>query len=230
MKTIGLIGGVTWRSTVEYYRIINEMTESRLGSPHSAKILIYSVEFGELIGLQKQGRLPEIYDILTAAAVRLEKAGADMILICANTMHKAAETVQDAITIPLVHIADETAAVIKQKGLSKVGLLGTKITMEEDFYKGRLKDKFDINVVVPESQDRVFVSDVIYNELGVGIIYNNSRQRYIEVIKSLTKKGAEGIILGCTEIPLLIGQKHCLVPIFDTTLIHSEAAVKYALK
>jgi aspartate racemase len=229
MKTIGLIGGVTWRSTIEYYRLINEMVESRLGSPHSARIILHSVEFGDLLELQKQGKMPEIYAMLADAAVGLEKAGADMILICANTMHKSAETVQAAITIPLVHIADETAAVIQNADLKKVGLLGTKITMEEDFYKGRLKEKFGIDVVVPESRDREFVSDVIYNELGAGVIGDNSRQRYIEIINSLIENGAEGIVLGCTEIPLLIKQEHCRVPIFDTTLIHSQAAVNRAL-
>jgi aspartate racemase len=229
MKTIGLIGGVTWRSTVEYYRIINEMVEKRLGSPHSARILICSVEFGELLAVQKQGRMREVYAMITDAAVRLEKAGADMILIGANTMHKAADSVQAATSIPLIHIADETAAMIKKANMSKVGLLGTKITMEEDFYKGRLKEIYDIDVVVPQSDDRVFISDVIYKQLTSGIIDDKSRQRYIEVIKSLVERGAEGIILGCTEIPLLIEQRHSPVPIFDTTLIHATAAVNFAL-
>ncbi|MCP4583924.1 MAG: aspartate/glutamate racemase family protein [candidate division Zixibacteria bacterium] len=229
MKTIGLIGGMTWRSTVEYYRVINETVDKRLGSSHSARCLIYSVEFGEVNKLQHQGRWLELDDIMIDAAVRLEKAGAELILICANTMHKSADRVQAAVKIPLLHIADETAATIKSENLNKVGLLGTKFTMEEDFYKGRLKDKFDIEVLIPDKQDRQIVHDVIYDELGAGVINDDSRQLYIKIIKLLTERGAEGIVLGCTEIPLLISRNNCPVPVFDTTLIHAEAAVNFAL-
>lgn len=227
MKIIGLIGGMSWQSSLEYYRIINETVKQKLGDLHSAKCLMYSVDFAEIEILQHQNRWDEATEFMIDAAKRLERGGADFIVICTNTMHKMAGEVENSIQIPLLHIADTTAAIIKD--IKRVGLLGTIFTMEQDFYKGRLSDKYDIDVLVPDEKDRQIIHNIIYDELCLGEIKDSSRQKYIQVINNLVSNGAEGMILGCTEIPLLIKQKDCPVPVFDTTLIHARAAVNYAL-
>ena len=230
MKTIGLIGGMSWESSIEYYRIINEATRDELGGLHSAKSIMYSVEFAEIEALQHAGRWDEAARILVAAAQSLEKGGADFVLICTNTMHKLYEDVQQQIEIPMLHIADATAQVIKAGGLGRVGLLGTRFTMEEDFYKGRLIEKYSLAVMVPPAAEMQAVHRIIYDELCAGKIMAASRQTYIEIINRLVGAGAEGVILGCTEIGLLVRQEDCSVPLFDTTAIHAKAAVKWALE
>ena len=230
MKVIGLIGGMSWQSSLEYYRIINETVRQRLGNHHSAKCLMYSVDFAEIEILQHQNRWDKATDFMIDAAKKLEKGGADFVVICTNTMHKMAGEVEKSIHIPLLHIADTTAVVINDKDIKRVGLLGTKFTMEQDFYKGRLLDKYSINVMVPDEKDRQAVHDIIYNELCLGKINNSSRQKYIQIINKLVSGGAKGIILGCTEIPLLIKQKDCPVPVFDTTTIHARAAAYFAIE
>ena len=230
MKVIGLIGGMSWQSSLEYYRIINETIRQRLGNHHSAKCLMYSVDFAEIEILQHQNRWDKATDFMIDAAKKLEKGGADFVVICTNTMHKMAGEVEKSIHIPLLHIADTTAVVINDKDIKRVGLLGTKFTMEQDFYKGRLLDKYSINVMVPDEEDRQAVHDIIYNELCLGKINNSSRQKYIQIINKLVSGGAKGIILGCTEIPLLIKQKDCPVPVFDTTTIHARAAAYFAIE
>jgi len=230
MKVIGLIGGMSWQSSLEYYRIVNETVRQRLGNHHSAKCLMYSVDFAEIEILQHQNRWDKATDFMIDAAKKLEKGGADFVVICTNTMHKMAGEVEKSIHIPLLHIADTTAVVINDKDIKRVGLLGTKFTMEQDFYKGRLLDKYSINVMVPDEEDRQAVHDIIYNELCLGKINNSSRQKYIQIINKLVSGGAKGIILGCTEIPLLIKQKDCPVPVFDTTTIHARAAAYFAIE
>jgi len=229
MKTIGLIGGMSWESSVKYYRIINERVRERLGGLHSAKSLMYSVDFGEIEKLQRQGKWEELTSLMIAAAKNLEKGGADFILICTNTMHKMADAVQKNIGIPLLHIADATAEKVKPAGIRKIGLLGTLFTMEESFYKGRLTDKYGLLVLIPERAERELVHRVIFEELCVGEIKQASKEHYIQIMNRLAENGAEGIILGCTEIGLLVGDKDARVPLFDTTVIHAEAAVEYAL-
>ncbi len=229
MKTIGLIGGMSWESSAEYYKIINETVKAKLGGLHSAHLLLYSVDFEEIETLQHAGDWQKATEFMIEAAKRVEKGGADFVLICTNTMHKMADEVQSSIGIPLLHIADAAASKITAQGLEKVGLLGTKFTMEEDFYKGRLKERYFIDVIIPEAEDRKTVHNIIYKELCLGEIRESSREKMKTIIETLVSKGAEGIILGCTEIPLLIEQKDSPVPIFDTTRIHAEAAVEKAL-
>jgi aspartate racemase len=229
MKTIGMIGGMSWESSLEYYRIINETVKSRLGGLHSAKSLMYSVEFAEIEALQHEGRWQEAAKIMVHAACSLEKGGADFIIICTNTMHKLAPDVLANINIPLLHIADATAEVVKRQGIRRVGLLGTRFTMEEDFYKGRLIEKHGLDVLIPSEAERVVVHRIIYDELCLGMIESESRRRYQEIIKNLASQGAQGIILGCTEIGLLVKPQDCALPLFDTTRLHAEAAVDYAL-
>ena len=229
MKTIGILGGMSWESSIEYYRIINEEVNRRLGGVHSAKILMYSVDFGEIEALQHAGRWDEATAFMVDAARRIERGGADFLVIATNTMHKMAEEVAAAIGIPLLHIADATAERIKAQGLRKVGLLGTRFTMEEDFYRGRLEQKHGLTVLIPDRADRDEVHRVIYEELVVGRIVPASRQRYIAIMERLIDQGAEGIILGCTEIGLLVKDGDVPVPLFDTTRIHAEAAVDWAL-
>jgi len=229
MKTIGLIGGMSWESSIEYYRIINQSIRDRLGGVHSAKNLMYSVDFAEIELLQHQDRWEEATAMMIDAARRLERGGADFVVICTNTMHKMAGDVQAAIQIPLLHIADATADRIRSSGMKTIGLLGTKFTMEQDFYRGRLVDKHGLNVLVPDEAGREVVHRVIYDELVVGKILPESRQKFAEIITALTARGAEGIILGCTEIGLLVRQEDSPVPLFDTTLLHAEAAVQLAL-
>lgn len=230
MKVIGLIGGMSWESTLEYYKIINELVKERLGGLHSAKILLYSVDFEEISELQHKGKWERLTEVMIDIAKRLEKAGAEFLLICTNTMHKMADDIQERISIPLLNIVDVTAQRIKELGLRKVGLLGTKFTMEDDFYKGRLARKHGINVLIPDKKERQVVHDIIYKELCLGIIKQSSREKIMKIIDNLVKKGAEGIILGCTELPLIIRQEDCEVPLLDTTRIHAEAAVEYAIQ
>ncbi|MBT4091229.1 MAG: aspartate/glutamate racemase family protein [Deltaproteobacteria bacterium] len=229
MKTIGLLGGMSWESTATYYRAINEGIKKNLGGLHSAKILLYSVDFAEIEELQHLDRWVETAEILGSAAQRLETGGADFILICTNTMHKVAPEIEATIEIPLLHIADATAEEIKEKDLSTVGLLGTRFTMEQDFYKGRLEKVHGIKVLVPGSEDREIVHQVIYDELCQGIISTDSRNEFVRIIKMLYKQGAEAVILGCTEIALLVQQEHTNVPLFDTTRIHAKKAVEAAI-
>jgi len=230
MKTIGLIGGMSWESTAEYYRIINEAVKERLGGLHSARIVMYSVDFEEVEQLQRQGRWDQATDVMIDAAKRVERGGADFVLICSNTMHKMAGDVAANINVPLLHVADATAERITSLGLETIGLLGTKFTMEQDFYKGRLSEKFGLQVVVPNESERDIVHNVIYKELCLGEMRDSSREQLKTIIAGLSNGGAQGIILGCTELPLLIRQHDCSVPLFDTTVIHAKAAVDYALK
>ncbi|NOQ25038.1 MAG: amino acid racemase [Bacteroidales bacterium] len=230
MKTIGLIGGMSWESSLEYYRIINEKVKKELGGLHSAQSLMYSVDFENIKNLQHEGKWDDLTTIMIDAAKRLEKGGADIIVICTNTMHKMAEDIQNNIDLPLIHIADTTAQAIKELKLNKIGLLGTKFTMEQDFYKGRLTEKHGLSVVIPNNEDRDIVHKIIYNELCQGNIKDSSKKEYIRIIENMVKNGAEGVILGCTEIPLLIKQGDVNVPVFDTTTIHAEQAVLQAIK
>jgi len=229
LKTIGLIGGMSWESSILYYQWINEAVKERLGGHHSAKSLMFSVDFEQIKTFQHEDKWEEATNILVDAAKKLELGGADCIVICTNTMHKVAEKVQDSIKLPLLHIADATGNQIMQKGLKKVGLLATAFTMEEAFYKGRLEEKYGLDILVPDKTDRQKVHDIIYNELCLGKIQNSSRSTYIDIINRIISNGAEAIILGCTEITLLISQKDCKVPVFDTTRIHAIAAVDFAL-
>lgn len=229
MKTIGLIGGMSWESSLEYYRIINEETKKHLGGLHSAKSLMYSVDFAEIEELQHKGDWETATKLMVDAAKRLENGGADFVLICTNTMHKMAKAVEEAISIPILHIADPTAEAIKAQGLTKVALLGTKYTMEQDFYRGRLIEQFGLDVIIPSETDRQTVHDIIYDELCQGEIKATSKQQYMEIIDRLAADGAQGIILGCTEIGLLIKQADVALPVFDTTQIHATAAVEVAL-
>jgi len=229
MKTIGMIGGMSWESSLEYYRILNETVKARLGGLHSAKCLLYSVEFAEIEAMQHQGNWKAATEMMIDAAKRIENGGADFLIICTNTMHKMAEEVQQNIKIPLLHIADATAEKIKSIGLKKIGLLGTRFTMEENFYKGRLIKKHGLDVIVPNNDEREIVHRVIYDELCNGEIKESSKLKFIEIMNHLVEDGAEGIILGCTEIGLLVQQKDSQVPLFDTTKIHAEAAVDIAL-
>lgn len=228
MKTIGLIGGMSWESTSEYYRIINEEIKERLGGLHSAKCLINSVDFEEIERCQSSGDWDGAGEILGNAAYSLQKGGADFIIICTNTMHKVVGKIKAKIDIPVLHIADATAKEIKRKDIQKVGLLGTKYTMEQDFYKSRIEEH-DIKIIVPSGTNREKVNEVIYTELCLGKIVVQSREYYKRVIEELVQEGAQGIILGCTEIGLLIKQENVSVPIFDTTHIHAIEAVKVAL-
>ncbi|WP_343313744.1 aspartate/glutamate racemase family protein [Brucella sp. BE17] len=229
MKMIGLIGGMSWESSQEYYRIINQQTRTRLGGAHSARSLMWSMDFAEIEQLQHLGQWDALTKLMVEAAQNLEKGGADFILICTNTMHKMADAVTEAISIPLIHIADPTAEKIKAAGFTKVGLLGTAFTMEQDFYKGRLAEKYGLDVLTPNEADRKTVHDIIYHELVVGDVHEASREHYRAIIRRLVENGAQAVILGCTEIMLLIGQEDSPVPIFDTTQLHAEAAVDLAL-
>jgi len=229
MKIIGLIGGMSWESSSEYYRIINEEVKKRLGGLHSAKCVLYSVDFKEIEICQRNGEWEKAAQILTDAARSLEAAGADLIVICTNTMHRVADEIQAGIHIPLLHIADITAQQVLSNGIKTIGLLGTRYTMEQDFYKSRLEAQ-GIKVLVPKETDRVIVNAVIYNELCLGQIIDESRARYKRIIKDLIDQGAVGIILGCTEIGLLVKPEDSTMPLFDTTLLHAIGAVNFALE
>ncbi len=233
MKTIGIIGGVSWESSIEYYRLINEMVNKELGGLHSAKILMYSIEFGDF---SKEERIAEkgdwnlINNTMIDAAERLKRGGADFIVIASNTMNSRADLIQEKVHIPVLNIIDATGEKVRESGIRTVALLGTNYTMEQDFYKDRLEKKYGLNVVIPNKTEREYINSVIFDELCAGKIYNESRERYVQIIDRLVnEEGAQGVILGCTEIPLLIKQKDAKVPVFDTAYIHSEAAVKYAL-
>ena len=229
MKTIGLLGGMSWESTTSYYQLINTGVNQALGGLHSAKIVLYSVDFHEIEQFQRQNQWAESAALLANAAKSVELAGADFVLLCTNTMHKVAAEIEQAISIPLLHIADATAECLVKQGIRKVGLLGTRFTMEQDFYKGRLTERFGIEVIVPSAPQRDLVHRVIYEELCQGRICENSRAQYIEIINTLHQAGAQAVILGCTEIGLLVSQKDVEVPLYDTTKIHATAAVVQAI-
>ena len=230
MKTIGLLGGMSWESSIEYYRIINETVKDRLGGLHSAKCLMYSVDFAEIEKLQHVGDWEALTQAMIDAAKHLEKGGADLLVICTNTMHKMAPEVSAAINIPLLHIADAAADAIKTQKLQIVGLLGTRFTMEGDFYRGKLEKDHGLKVLIPDDEEREIVHRIIYDELVQGVIREESRKAYLDVIVELETRGAEGVILGCTEIPLLVKQSDVSIPLFDTTTIHAQAAVDWALE
>ena len=229
MKTIGLIGGMSWESTVTYYQVINKVIKEKLGGFHSAKCVLYSVDFAEIEKYQSNGDWEKSADTLRDASVALEKAGADFIIICTNTMHKIADDVQKKIRIPLLHIADLTAEVLLAEQIDKVALLGTKYTMKEDFYKSRLEAK-GITVLIPDDGECSAVNEIIYNELCLGQIKDTSKKYMLELMKKLADKGAKGMILGCTEIGLLVNQSDTRIPLFDTALIHAEKAALYSLQ
>ena len=229
MKIMGLIGGMSWESSAEYYRITNRLVREKLGGHHSAESLMYSFDFAPVERLQREGDWKEATRRMINAAIYLQKGGADFVVICTNTMHRTADEVEAAIGIPLLHIADATARAVKKTGVQKVGLLGTRFTMEEDFYRGRLEDEHRLRVIVPELEERRIVDRVIYDELVMGEINPDSRDDYLEIIRELRNHGAEGVILGCTEIGLLIKEGDVELPVFDTTRIHARAAVEMAL-
>jgi len=230
LKTIGLIGGMSWESTVSYYQMINQGVKQHLGGLHSAKILMYSVNFAEIEALQHSGEWQKTAAILSNAARSIEAGGAECILICTNTMHKVAAEVASSVSIPLIHIADATAQSLKANHINKVGLLGTKFTMEQAFYKGRIESEFAIDVVVPNEAGRQKVHEVIYQELCLGQIKDESRIEYLKIIEQLAQDGAQAVILGCTEIALLVDQSQTNIPLYNTTEIHATAAVEFSLK
>jgi aspartate racemase len=229
MKVLGLLGGMSWESTIPYYRMINEQVKERLGGLHSAKIVLYSVDFQQVERLQHQGDWEGAGQLLAAAAVSLRAAGAEALVICTNTMHKVAEAVELASGLPLIHIADATARQVRQQDIRRVGLLGTRFTMEQEFYRGRLQQRHGIEVVTPIAADRDIVHRIIYEELCLGKVRDASRDEYRRIISDLEQQGANGIIFGCTEIGLLVGAQDASVPVFDTTAIHARAAAEYAL-
>ena len=229
LKTIGLMGGMSWESTVTYYKIINETVKEKLGGLHSAKCVLYSVDFQEIEECQASGNWEKSGEILGEAAYNLEKAGADFIVICTNTMHKVVNQIKEKISIPILHIAEMTAEKILEKGLKNIALLGTKYTMEQDFYKSKLIEK-GINVIIPDKNDIEIINEVIYDELCLGTINSDSKKKFLEIVDKLRSKGAEGIILGCTEIGLLIKNEDTDVPLFDTAIIHAEQAAIYSIK
>lgn len=230
MKTIGMIGGMSWESTLEYYRIVNQTVKEKLGGFHSAECILYSVDFEEVERLQHQGEWELLTRLMISAAQKLEKAGADFFLICTNTMHMMADEVQGAVRIPLLHIVDVTAEAIKANGQKRIGLLGTKFTMEHDFYKGRLQDKYGFEVLIPPEEERQVIHDILYSELCLGEIKELSKNKFKNIINKLIERGAEGVILGCTEIPLIVSQKDYNIPLYDTTALHAQAAVEHAIR
>ena len=230
MKTVGLLGGMSWESTVGYYRAINEGVKRRLGGLHSAKIVLYSVDFATIEKLQHEGDWQGAASILTAAAQSIQSAGADFLLICTNTMHKVAAEIEQAIEIPLLHIADATAEVLIHEDIKTVGLLGTAFTMEQDFYKGRLCEKHGLNVIIPNRTDRHIIHEAIYRELCLGKIEEKSQTAFLRIIELLADQGAEAVILGCTEIGMLVNQGDTRVTLIDTTAIHAEKATEYAIQ
>jgi aspartate racemase len=230
MQTIGLIGGMSWESSAEYYRIINQETNRRLGGVHSAQCLMWSFDFEAIKHLQHEGEWGKLADAMKEAALRLERGGADFIVVCTNTMHRLADAISSTVSIPLLHIADPTAEKIKAADFQRVGLLGTAFTMEQDFYKGRLQQRHGLDVLVPDESDRRIVHEIIYKELVLGQVRPESRQAYREIIARLIERGAQCVILGCTEIMLLVKDEDSAVPLFDTTTIHAIAAVDHALR
>lgn len=230
MKTIGLLGGMSWESTIPYYRQINKHIKQQLGGLHSAKLIVYSVDFAEIEALQRSGDWDKAGELLAEAAVKLQAAGAECIVLCTNTMHKVAAAIEAAVTIPLLHIADATAEAIQAAGLHKVSLLGTRFTMEQDFYKKRLTDGYGLTVLVPDEDSRALVHQVIYQELCLGVVKDSSRLQYQQIMADLVAQGAEAVILGCTEITLLVSAEDCAVPLFDTTFLHAQKAADFALE
>ena len=229
MKTMGLIGGLSWESSIEYYRLVNEGVRARLGGLHSARLLLFSFDFDAIERLQHQGRWDDATARMVHAAASLRRGGADFLVICSNTMHRMADAVQAAVPLPLVHIADATAEAIARAGIRTVGLLGTRFTMEQDFYKGRLADRHGLSVLTPDDAGRTVVHDVIYDELCQGIVRDASREAYRREVDRLVDRGAEAIVLGCTEITLLLKPEDTEAPLFDTTRLHADAAVAFAL-
>jgi aspartate racemase len=229
MKTIGLVGGMSWESTLEYYRIINERVKEKLGGFHSARLVMYSVDFEEVESRQHLGQWEELTALMIDAARRVERAGADFLVICTNTMHIMAGEVEKSIGIPLLHIVDATAAAVKTRSFARVGLLGTRFTMEKDFYKERLRRNHGLDVIIPEEKEREIIHGILYDELCLGTIREESKAAFRQIIGGLEARGAQGIILGCTEIPLIVKQKDYEIPLFDTTALHAEAAVGLAL-
>jgi aspartate racemase len=230
MKKIGLLGGMSWESSLNYYKIINEEIKKKLGGLHSAKVILNSIDFDEIEKLQHSGNWDKTAEILAKEAKDIQNAGADFLLICTNTMHKVASQIEQNISIPILHIADATAQVLVQDGIKKVALLGTAFTMEQDFYKKRLEDKFDLEVVVPNQQDRQIVHKIIYDELCLGQINQISKQKYLQIIKKLQMQNIQGVILGCTEIAMLVKQEDCDIKLYDTTTIHAKKAVEFAIQ
>jgi aspartate racemase len=228
MKRIGLLGGMSWESSIEYYRLVNEITRDRLGGLHSADCLLRSVDFAEIELLQRDGRWDEAGERLAAEARALVAGGAELLVLCTNTMHKVADAITGAVEIPFVHIADTTAHAVHAAGLDSVGLLATGYTMEQDFYVGRLRDVHGLQVLVPGEADRRIVHDVIYDELCVGVVRDESREQYRRIMRELAARGAQGILLGCTEVDLLVGPADAPVPVFDTTRLHAQRAVELA--
>ena len=229
MKTIGLLGGMSWESSALYYRILNEEVKNRLGGLHSARCMMLSVDFAEIEALQMATEWDRAGALLAEDARRIESAGAGMLLLCTNTMHKVADRIEEAITIPFIHIADATASAIREAGLHTIGLLGTRFTMEDEFYAGRLRDRWGLEVLTPDPANREIVHRIIYEELVLGIVRDESRREYLRIIEDLRRRGAEGIIEGCTEIGMLVGSEHTDIPLFDTTQIHALAAANMAL-
>lgn len=229
MKTLGLIGGMSWESTVPYYQQINQTVKAQLGGLHSAKIILYSVDFADIEHLQATDQWDAAGAMLADVAQKLEHAGANALVLCTNTMHKVADAMSQAVSIPLLHITDPTAQAVKDAGLNKVGLLGTRFTMEQDFYRGRLQDQHGLTVLTPPPADRELVHQIIYQELCLGQVKDSSRQAYLRVIGDLQQQGAQAIILGCTEIAMLVQPQHCALPLFDTTALHAHSAALWAL-
>jgi aspartate racemase len=229
MKTLGLIGGMSWESTVPYYHLINQTVKQRLGGLHSAKIILYSVDFAEVEAMQMRGQWDAAGTLLAGVAQKLAAVGADALVLCTNTMHKVAPAIEAAVSIPLLHIADPTALAIRQAGLTTVGLLGTRFTMEQDFYRSRLENDHGLRVLTPPEPERELVHQIIYQELCLGEVKETSRQTYLRIIANLQAQGAQAIILGCTEIAMLIEPHHCVVPLFDTTALHARSAADWAL-
>lgn len=229
MKTIGLIGGMSWESTATYYTLINRAVQQKLGGLHSAKLVLVSVDFAEIETLQMSGDWTKAAEILSDAAQSLQNAGADFFIICTNTMHIVADIIASSVNIPLLHIADATARELKHKNITRVGLLGTQFTMQQSFYKDRLKEKFSIDVVIPTPFEQQLIHQVIYDELCLGKVLDVSRHQYVEIISGLSKQGAQGVILGCTEIALLVKPQHTKIALYDTTSLHATTAVDFAL-
>ncbi|MFW9901080.1 MAG: aspartate/glutamate racemase family protein [Candidatus Thorarchaeota archaeon] len=229
MKLLGLIGGMSWENTIEYYRILNEMVKNKLHGWNSAKILVYSLNFEEILSLQNQNKWDTIAEIMIEISKKLELAGSSAIILCSNTMHKIADKIQEEITIPLIHVVDVTAQAIKSKGINKVGLLGTKFTMEGTFYKEKMVKKYNIETIIPDQEERDYIHNVIYNELAQGLLLDSTKKRMLKIIENLILQGAQGIIFGCTEIPLLIKKEDVAIPVFDTLKIHLSAALDFAL-
>jgi aspartate racemase len=230
LKKIGIIGGMSWESSLEYYRLVNELVKEKLGGYHSAKVIMDSLDFAEVELLQHEGRWQEAGKMMADSALTLQTCGADFVVLCTNTMHKCTPEIEAAIQIPFLHIVDPTAEAICKMGIKTIGLLGTRFTMEEDFYKGRLNDKYGLYVIIPSTADQKKIHQVIFQELVLGQINTDSRKAYLDIINNLIQNGAEGIILGCTEIGLLINPDDVHVPVFDTTILHARAAVDFAFQ